>query len=480
MGHKVKRRDLLSGLGFSGLGLAAGGALAPFARPSRAFGQTGFLAKRVVIVSIAGGLRKRESLGMAEGATMPNLLGTVPLTAGFGDLAGPVRLAPEYPAPRLVVPKVRRRPLFAEGALVENLRYDGGRAGHLQAAACLACGTYTSIDNRADAVLPAPTLFEIVRRARNSAATDTWYLSNVAGFYKALRSSRNAEFGPRYAASWMSPASTFDPMFAAVAGGSKVLPRGSSRPLVPNDPQETLAAQRLTAVIDAASPAFDVKGDVLTTGEATARVAEYIATQFSDPTFSPIDGSRIGIGLDDPIRGFLPTRDALTIDHAERILEHFRPSAMLISLIDVDTCHNDFNLYLTHQRVVDALVAHLWDFIQSTAGLRDETALFILPEHGRHLTFNGKNEDSFGRSGLDHGGGDDGDREVWALALGPDFRPGVYSTSGIVQPGRSVDRYETIDVVHTALELLGHGDLGTQVLTDLGERPGLTMEAILR
>lgn len=468
----MRRRSLLK------MGGAALGGLA-ITRPRFAFGESGFAAKRVVIVSIAGGLRKSESLGMAEGATMPNLLGTVPIVSGFGDGAGAVRIAPEYPAPRLVLPAPRATPIHTEGALVSNLRYDAGSAGHLQGAACLACGAYATIDNRADARPPAPTIFEIVRRATGAPATDAWYLSNVAGFYRALRASEHPEFGPRFAGSWMSPASTFDPMLAAVARGKPSVPRGDGRPRI-DAPRDTAAAEALAAVIDAGTPPFGDDGEIRYAADDTSRVAGYLDEAFADPTFAPIDASRIGIGIDDPVRGYVPTRDAVTIDHAERILSRFRPQVMLVSLIDVDTCHNDYNLYLVHQQVADALVAHLWDFIQSTDGLRDETALFVLPEHGRQLVFNGKNEDSLGRSGLDHGGGDDGDREVWALALGPDFRPGVVAPSGIVQADRTSGRYETIDVIRTAMTLLGHGDLMESTLAGLGIRPGITMEGILR
>ena len=94
--------------------------------------------------------------------------------------------------------------------------------------------------------------------------------------------------------------------------------------------------------------------------------------------------------------------------HAEQLLKAFLPTVMVVSLLDVDACHDDFNAYLYSQPIADACIRHLWDTIQSTEGLRDETALIVMPEHGRQLAFNGKNPDSLGRSGLDHGGGDDG------------------------------------------------------------------------
>src|SRR5205823_9275623 len=75
-GRMLNRRSFLKG------GLAGAAALALTPRMRRARGAT--TGQRVVVVGIGGGLRARESLGMAEGATMPNLLGTVPLISGFG------------------------------------------------------------------------------------------------------------------------------------------------------------------------------------------------------------------------------------------------------------------------------------------------------------------------------------------------------------------------------------------------------------
>ena len=131
--------------------------------------------------------------------------------------------------------------------------------------------------------------------------------------------------------------------------------------------------------------------------------------------------------------------------------------------------------------ISDACVAHLWDFIQSTEGLRDQTTLLVLPEHGRHLYSNGQNPDSLNRSGIDHGQGDAGDREVFLLALGPDIAPaGVIEPTGVSQTGRTSDRYESIDAIMTAMGLLGHDRTMKAALEAEGARPGLFIEEILR
>jgi hypothetical protein len=106
--------------------------------------------------------------------------------------------------------------------------------------------------------------------------------------------------------------------------------------------------------------------------------------------------------------------------------------------------------------------------------------MLVLPEHGRQLEFNGKNPDSLGRSGLDHGAGDDGDRDVFLLAMGPDFKPGVYSPTNVTQTGRTSGRYESIDAVMTAASILGYGDTMSGLLSDANKRPGLLIGDILK
>ena len=149
---------------------------------------------------------------------------------------------------------------------------------------------------------------------------------------------------------------------------------------------------------------------------------------------------------------------------------------MAITLLDVDVCHSDFNGYLRGQQLADACVNHLWNFIQADPELKDKTTMIVLPEHGRHLFSNGNNPDSLGRSGIDHGQGDDGDRNVWMLALGPDIKQNqVIAPTGITQPGRTSGKYETIDAVMTAMSVLGHDQKMADELDAFGARPGLVI-----
>jgi hypothetical protein len=475
------RRSFLGGLGVA----AASTALAPLIRVRRARAATG--GPRVIIVGIGGGLRLRESLGMGEGATMPNLFGTTPLVTGYatGSQGAPV-IAPEYAAVArpLALPAPRAQPLHTLGTLITNLRYADGPPGHLQGHGCLLSGFYNQLENRADAHLPVPTIFELHRRATNAPATDAWYVSMVGGFYRALITSESSGYGAKYAGVYLQPPGAIQPFVPIIASGKREIDivSASSLPTIPSNPAEDTAAAKLTAVLDGNAPPFAADDPIVhLTSEDNTRIQAHLSEIYADSTYQSFFPDSFGIGLRKQDGGVDGTNDAKTIYHAERVLQKFKPSVMAITLLDIDVCHGDFNGYLRNQQLADACVNHLWNFIQADSELRDTTTMIVMPEHGRHLFFNGNNPDSLGRSGIDHGQGDDGDRNVWMLALGPQIQPNqVIAPTGITQTGRTSGRYETIDAIMTAMMTIGHDQTMAEVLTAYGARPGLPiMEAML-
>ena len=475
----LNRRTFLKGLGVA----AATTTLSPLIKVKRASAATG--GKRIVIVGIGGGLRMRESLGMGEGATMPNLFGTTPLVTGFATGSqGAPRIAPEYAAIArpLALPAVRPTPLHTQGTLITNLRYADGPPGHLQGHGCLLSGLYNQLENRADAHLPAPTIFELHRRATNAPATDAWYVSMVGGFYRALIASDHAAYGARYAGVYLQPPGAMQPLVPIITGGKRTIDvQPGALPTIPSDPAEDAAVGRLASILDGNSPRFASTDPIVhLADEDNARIQSHLAEIYSDGTYQSFFPDSFGIGMRKDDGGVDGTPDAQTVYHAERVLSKFKPAVMAITLLDVDVCHGDFNGYLRNQQIADALVNHLWNFIQADPELKDSTTMLVLPEHGRHLFFNGNNPDSLGRSGIDHGQGDDGDRNVWMLALGAGIKPNqVIAPTGITQTGRTSGRYETIDAVMTAMGVLGHDTAMKEALTSVGARPGLQIQEVL-
>jgi hypothetical protein len=340
---------------------------------------------------------------------------------------------------------------------------------------------YNNIDNRADAHAPAPTLFELHRRASNAPATDAWYVSVLKGFFRAAQTSDHPEYGPKYGGTWLSPQGAATAIIPLVTSGERKLTLTDqlTLPIINDTPEDRAAVRRLSSILDANSPPYADDGTFHAAPAENGAFEEHLAKFFSDPSYQAFYPPQIGIGLKKADGGLDGTPDSITTYHAEELLRKFKPRVLVLSLFEVDAAHNDFNGYVRNQTIADACVSHLWDMIQSTEGLKDETAMLVLPEHGRHLFFNGKMPDSLGRSGLDHGQGDDGDRDVFMLALGPDFKPGVYAPTGVQQAGRTSGRYETIDMTMTAATLLGYGDQMAAELTALGARPGLVVEDIL-
>jgi hypothetical protein len=475
----LSRRTILKGLGVA----AASTALAPLIKVRKASAAGN--GKRIVIVGIGGGLRLRESLGMGEGATMPNLFGTTPLVTGFATGSqGAPRIAPEYAAMAqpLALPAVRATPLHTLGTVITNLRYADGPPGHLQGHGCLLSGFYNRLENRADAHLPVPTIFELHRRATDAAATDAWYVSMVGGFYRALISSDNAAYGPKFAGVYLQPPGAMQPLVPIITGGKRIVDvQPGALPTIPSDPAEDAAVARLTKVLDGNSQPWSSDDPVVHLADAdNAAIQKHLSEIYSDGTYQSFFPDSFGIGLRKQDGGVDGTNDAKTIYHAERVLSKFKPAVMAITLLDVDVCHSDFNGYLRNQQIADALVDHLWNFIQADSELKATTTLVVMPEHGRHLFFNGNNPDSLGRSGIDHGQGDNGDRDVWMLALGPDIKPNqVIAPTGIVQTGRTSGRYETIDSVMTAMGLLGHDVAMKDALVAAGARPGLQIQEVM-
>ncbi|HTL34452.1 MAG TPA: twin-arginine translocation signal domain-containing protein [Kofleriaceae bacterium] len=475
----LTRRNFLKGLGVA----AAGAALAPHIRIKRASAAGN--GKRVIIVGIGGGLRLRESLGMGEGATMPNLFGTTPLVTGFATGSqGAPNIAPEYAAMAqpLVLPTPRTTPLHTLGTLITNLRYADGPPGHLQGHGCLLSGYYNQLENRADAHLPVPTIFELHRRAANTPATDAWYVSMVGGFYRALIASDHPSYGAKYAGVYLQPPGAIQPLIPILTSGKRtidIVP--GALPTIPRDQAEDAAATRLTKILDGNSPPYSATDPIVhLPDDDNARIQSHLGEIYSDGTYQSFFPDNFGIGLRKTDGGLDGTNDARTIYHAERVLQKFKPSVMAITLLDIDVCHQDFNGYLRNQQIADALVNHLWSFIQADPELRDTTTMIVMPEHGRHLFFNGNNPDSLGRSGIDHGQGDDGDRNVWMLALGPDIKAGqVIAPTGIAQTGRTSGRYETIDATMTAMRLLGHDVDMRDTLETKPARPGLVIGEVM-
>jgi hypothetical protein len=112
--------------------------------------------------------------------------------------------------------------------------------------------------------------------------------------------------------------------------------------------------------------------------------------------------------------------DAAVWENAKPLLIAHHPSFFLLYLERVDHfAHSGSWAYYTRAAgIADSLVGVVWDFIQSDSVYAGKTTLFVTNDHGRHT------EDF-----TTHGDDCDGCRRVELLAVGPDIRQGLVSST---------------------------------------------------
>jgi len=149
--------------------------------------------------------------------------------------------------------------------------------------------------------------------------------------------------------------------------------------------------------------------------------------------------------------GSAMNNDMMNIFFAEKIIQQFQPELLVVNMQDVDVCHFDFTQYCNNLRKADYSVAHLWQTIQSTPGMMNNTVLIVAPEHGRNLAGN-STIDANGRPALDHTAsidlsGDQTARDIFCLVAGPDT---------VVQQNRiSTFNGESVEIIPLMANMLG-------------------------
>jgi membrane-anchored protein YejM (alkaline phosphatase superfamily) len=138
--------------------------------------------------------------------------------------------------------------------------------------------------------------------------------------------------------------------------------------------------------------------------------------------------------------------DQITVFFAEQVIKEFKPELLVVNMQDVDTCHQNFTRYANNIRKADYAVAKLWEAIQSTPGMANDTILIVAPEHGRNLQPN-TIRDVYGRYAIDHTS-DPTSREIFCLIAGPPSK--VKQNQLITQ-----ELGESIDIVPTIARILG-------------------------
>jgi hypothetical protein len=401
---------------------ATAGMVLPTILPSgRLFAATGSRkVNHVVFCLFAGGVRSLESIWQNDGNLMPAMLnGNSSISS---DISGSIDAMPSSPL---------SSPLQTQGTLFTSFKYDQGPTGHFNGHVAALTGQHTtnalSLRNR----FPLPTIFELYRKHNSPqmAAKNAWWISKSNVLYPSLNYSAHPNYGASFGANHIAPNSFF----------------------------KYAISNSLQHDIDfTATKAEDVEN-----------LKAYLNSNFNS-TVTLNDGIRNSPAHRDEITAWMKTvqqqvtggltgnpwgitsgmnSDQKNLYFAEELIKEFKPELTVVNLTGVDTAHSNFSGYCNALHRADYGVSHLWDTIQNTPGMANDTVMIVMPEIGRNLVDNNI-LDANGRPALDHTSGDPMCRDIFCLVAGPSQ---VIAQNKVVNSpgGRSVD------VVPTIANLLG-------------------------
>ncbi len=414
----MERRNFIKKAALGTAGMFA----APYILPAgRLFAPTGARkANHVVFCLFAGGVRNIESVHQNDGNLMPSMLnGNSPISS---DIAGDMSNLGASPL---------SSPLENFGTMFREFRYSDGPTGHFNGHFTAITGQYT--DNSLSLLERPkhPTVFELYRKhsTPSMSALNSWWISTSNNLYPMLNYSNYPGYGPLYGANQLAPGDFFS---------------GDTAPIFLN--KANFPSQNKDAQNEMREFFNNNFGNTLNT--ASGLKNETDDAEKIDKWIDKVIADGLGGRLNNPWN--LPSymsNDMFNIYFAEEILKEFAPELLVVNMFGVDVCHTDFTRYCNNLRRADWAVGHLWNTIQSTPGLANDTILIVAPEIGRNGTPNSI-LDANGRAAYDHTTGDPVSKEIFCLMAGP---PSVVNQGKVL----STQVGESIDIVPTIAHILG-------------------------
>jgi hypothetical protein len=384
----------------------------------RLFAPTGArVANHVVFCLFAGGIRSLESVHQQRGNLMPNLL------AGS---AGPDATIAAGLQP---LPLLNAVPLENQATYFKEFRYADGIAGHYQGHASAITGKYVGQNVNFSKHSAAPSVFEYYRKHNSPqmAASNAWWISNGLGENENLSWSTDGDYGAQFGGNFLSPAYfLYNP--------SPILNCRSFS----GQQRDQIAVMRNFLNQNFKKPAGDDPVFFQNNEADTASIQAFLQTL----TQKAVDGDFNNLWN----LGTLINHDMATVGMAEEVIKSFKPELLVVNMTQTDVCHDNFTQYCNNLRKADYAAAHLWQTIQSTPGMKDDTIMIIAPEHGRNETPNSIRDD-YGNFSIDHG--DDAmSKDIFCMVLGPQNKVYQHQIFNTVKG-------ETIDIVPTIAHILG-------------------------
>jgi len=408
---------------------------APYILPTgTAFAKTGRqVAEHVVVVLVAGGVRQQETVlqryladsqGLnIEGNIMSNLLS--------GDAPDDKVVFGTTNAGSVPIPQILTTPLDQQGILLPEMRFSGAATGHYVGLSACVSGHYGATQGLQQRPLH-PTMFEYLRRHAGAKATDTWFVGNgLTGSVPLLNHSGHPEYGAKYGANMFIPSVTFGNQGVAHAKGARVFHPDEELPAI--EQMRQFLNLRFGESTETDGP-LDALGN---TPEEKIEIKTFIRE-----TFDRLDRGLV------PFPPVADNDDLLTVGFALEVMRYFQPKLTVINMSAADTCHNNFTNYLKAVHRADHGVGFLWNYIQNQLpSMADNTALLVLPEHGRNLIPNNILDVNDWVS-FDHDS-DANSRRVFGMVAGPDIDAGLTLGS----EGNPIG--DTADAVLTVADILG-------------------------
>lgn len=399
----------------------AGAIVAPYILPSgRLFAASGArIANHVVLCLFAGGVRNFESMQKAEGNLMPF------------TLTGNESVNPQIAGGMSPLPSPSGTRLQQQGTLFKEFRFAQGPTGHFSGHSTALTGQYNLADINLRQRPAFPTLFEYYRKhnSPSMSALNAWWIANTLGPYPALNFSAYPGYGAEYGANFIQPLSII-----SVPGYNAL-----------GDPKDFSSAEiekvkSMRQFMDNNFSRNYTPGDAgITNTEADAiRIESYINRAFEEAIAGQYDNPW---GVGSSMNG-----DMYNVFFAEEIIKEFKPELTVVNMQDIDVCHANFTNYCNNIRKADYALWHLWQTIQQTPGMANDTILIAVPEHGRNATPN-TIIDIYGKYAVDHTG-DEISRQIFCLIVGP---PSKVVQNQVI----STVTGESIDVVPTIAKILG-------------------------
>ena len=419
----MKRRTFIKQAGAA----AAGAFLAPYILPTgRLFAATGARkANHVVFCMFAGGVRNIESVQFKDGNLLSNLLSSnKPISLDIA--AGMTPLPPNPLSYRL----------DTKAVLFKEFQYREGPTGHFNGHTVALTGQYSNTDLVIRENPKVPTIFEYYRKHNSplNSANNCWWVANTLGPYPALNYSTAPGYGSGYGANFIAPTALFDD------AGQQTIQNVYN---FSNNEKQVVEQLRGFTNQVFNQPVSNGDAGIINPESDRAQLDQFINKIFLNNQTNPWS---ISGGM---------SNDMLNIYFAEEILKEFKPELLVVNMQDVDVAHFNFTNYANNLRRADYAVAHLWNTIQNTPGLANDTILIIAPEHGRNLDGN-NSIDAYGRAALDHTAnvdinqGDQTAREIFCMVAGP---AGVVKQGTVFGSGNPLG--ESTEIVPAIANILG-------------------------